>query len=221
MCAAAVIERHDATIGGRHDVRADCEHLAKCPAHRHEESAGEAGERRTLRHRRVWTRIARVPAVCCVVASDLGEHSGATKPKLPGTWRQRGQRTDAIEAVFIGEPGHEPRVLGAGREDVADTEVTRLHALAPRDPRRGDESVRAWQQHDIADSRRLYAGGASQCDGPAPASVAGARAIEQMGGESFALHGDLKVLTHSVGAHLGGNCIVSEFDGGGKRLIEG
>ena len=130
-------------------------------------------------------------------------------------------RPDAIEVVFIGEPGDQSRVLCAGREDVANTEVAWLHPLTPRDPRRGDEGVRAGQQNDIADGRRFVAWGAGQRDGPAPASVAGARAVEQMSGESFVLHGDLEMLAHSGSAHLGGNCIMSKFDCGGKRLIEG
>ena len=42
-----------------------------------------------------------------------------------------------------------------------------------------------------------------------------------MRGKPLALHGHLKVLANTLGAHLIDNGTAGEFDRGGKRLIEG
>ena len=114
---------------------------------------------------------------------------------------------DDVGLVVVGAlPGevrrHQPRVVLVGGKQVTRGEVTRLDAVAPRDPLgRGDRLV-AGQQHDLVDRHRVLAGGVRDGDGPDPAGVARLPAREVVGDRGLDLGPGGEVLTDDVGAHL-------------------
>ena len=197
-------------------MRADSEGLPERSSDRHEESAGRACERHRARHGCLGAAVAGPPAIGSLLAAAHRQHPRATQADLPLARVDRAAVGETVELIQTREAGSEPLVIGRGRPDSADGEIPRTHALGPRDPRRGDECVRAGDEHDLVDGRCLGPGSAGERDSPAPPDISRVEGCEVMGRHALVVVFDRDVVTDGApgGLLLGGSA--REVDGLGE-----
>ena len=191
MRTAAVVDRDHPAVVWRVRVRARTEKLAERRAERHEEPAGGTRRWRGVRQGRAGTVIRRIPALGRLVASDRRQHAFASvygnsngEAHIAFAAAPGGYIVAATPCGHIIAPecGHRNQsfVVVVRREQISDAEIARLQTVAPGYPCWSEQCVRPGQKRTLAYRHGLGPCRAGYRHGPAPATVGGVEALEQM-----------------------------------------
>src|SRR4051812_44237675 len=192
---AAVVDRDDEAVVRSQLVRARAERLPQRAGQGDEEPAGRAGCGSRARDRRLGPPVTGVPPLDRVRASVEGQHPGPAQTQLEG-------HLLLVLGLRVEQRRDEPRVVGAGREQVTDAQVARTQPLAPRNPLRREQCVVAGEQHDLVDADGLGARRADERDRPAPAAVGGVERREEVRDDAFLVGLDPEVVADKAGGLL-------------------
>ena len=109
--------------------------------------------------------VAVVPTLCRVIATIGTEHPAATETDL---------ERDVVDRRVTGgdEARDQTRIIGRGGQQVAGSEVTRPHAVLPRQPLRSQQRAGARNQNHLADGGTVGTGVAGQYHRPLPTLIA-------------------------------------------------
>ena len=88
---------------------------------------------------------------------------------------------DTVKIIHTGEASGQACIVGRGRPDRADAEVSRAYPLRPGHPCGRHERIRTGQQDDLVDGGRLRTGCARDRHRPVPSDVRRVQADEEVG----------------------------------------
>ncbi|CRK53614.1 hypothetical protein RHCRD62_60381 [Rhodococcus sp. RD6.2] len=210
--AAAELGVHDLSVDGQL-VAAHPEPGAQRTGQRKVEATERTRRGRGLRHFRVGSVVPVVPALCRIQAALQAHHLLAPQPDL-----ERHVVHDRVAGRDVA--GHQPRIIGARREQVAGRQVTRTHPLIPRQPLRRHERLRAGQQCRLVHRHPVGVGQRGQHHLPHPPVVAGDRRREAVGHRRVVVGGDTEMLSDPILTEVG-QCPSGGLDGIGQQGTHG